>query len=84
MELQLVSRHQGVPEKDEEKKKAKGGAGGFMARKGYFEKNSGLFLELSKGIKGLMNCLLGASYRQWSKGGWLSQECSCEGGPCVY
>lgn len=60
-ELQLVSRQPGGFKRQGErgKKKGKLAQRGVMERKGYF-KNCGLFLELSKGIKDLMNCLLEA------------------------
>lgn len=61
MELQLVSRHQGVPEREGDKKERESGwRGGGSWRGKDALKNTGLFCELSKGIKGLMNCLLEA------------------------
>lgn len=53
-ELQSVSRHTGVPKKD--RKKGKGQRGIQFKGRDTF-KNSDLFHELSKEIKGLMNCL---------------------------
>lgn len=53
-----------------EKNDKKRGEEGWRGKERILTKNSGLFHELSKGIKGLMNCPLDArslSDRQWSK-----------------
>lgn len=83
MELQFLDKERKQVQKKPERN---WGGGRFERRKGCF-KNSGLFHELTKEIKGLINFSLDTrslSNRQWSEAnGGCHKSAHVRGGPCI-